>query len=258
MLENAFINILFAHIVGDFYFQWNSLCRDKILHQAKGWGLWVHAIIIGILTWCCMWCVESWWIAALIVIVHSLIDYLKSYVQKKFSLYEVSANGEIKEGNNNRYDLYVFVGDQILHMISLLAIAYVWTKTNCDWKQFECLNTLCTEHPLRVKLVLAILLALKPANILIVKIMNSCKVAIQNDDHGNFHSGELIGNIERCLMIFFVVLGQYEAIGFLIAAKSILRFGEANSDKEKSEYVLTGTLLSLVIAISLGLAVIKL
>ena len=88
--------------------------------------------------------------------------------------------------------------------------------------------------------------------------MNSCKINMDNNNHGNFHSGGIIGIAERSLMILFVVLGQYEAIGFLVAAKSILRFGESNSGDEKSEYVLTGTLLSLIIALVLGLAVITL
>ena len=53
-------------------------------------------------------------------------------------------------------------------------------------------------------------------------------------------------------------MSQYEAIGFLIAAKSILRFNEASSGSVKSEYVLTGTLLSLTIALSLGILILKL
>jgi len=59
------------------------------------------------------------------------------------------------------------------------------------------------------------------------------------------------------LIVLFVVLSQYEAIGFLIAAKSILRFSEATSGSVKSEYVLTGTLLSLTIALCLGLVAVK-
>ena len=57
--------------------------------------------------------------------------------------------------------------------------------------------------------------------------------------------------------LLFVVMSQYEAIGFLIAAKSILRFNEASSGSEKSEYVLTGTLLSLAIALALGIFTLK-
>lgn len=67
----------------------------------------------------------------------------------------------------------------------------------------------------------------------------------------------MIGWLERGLILVFVIMSQYEAIGFLIAAKSILRFSEASKGDEKSEYVLTGTLLSLAIALCLGIIVLK-
>lgn len=108
--------------------------------------------------------------------------------------------------------------------------------------------------------MVGLLLALKPANILILLILETCKVNLnptKNDEHGNFHSGELIGWLERGLILVFVIMSQYEAIGFLIAAKSILRFSEASKGDEKSEYVLTGTLLSLAIALCLGILVLK-
>lgn len=47
-----------------------------------------------------------------------------------------------------------------------------------------------------MKTMVGLLLALKPANILILLILETCKVNInptKNDEHGNFHSGELIG-----------------------------------------------------------------
>ena len=46
---------------------------------------------------------------------------------------------------------------------------------------------------------------------------------------------------------------HYEALGLLIAAKSIIRFGDAQT--RKSEYVLAGTLLSIFIAVVTGLMV---
>ena len=55
------------------------------------------------------------------------------------------------------------------------------------------------------------------------------------------------------LTLVFVLLGQYEAVGFIIAAKSLLRFAEG--DKAKSEYVLIGTLLSFSMAIFVGVAI---
>lgn len=115
-------------------------------------------------------------------------------------------------------------------------------------------------HPLRVKTFLVLLLAVKPANILILLVLKACNLNIDvsgEDEKNSFHAGRLIGLLERSLIVLFVVLSQYEAIGFLIAAKSILRFSEATSGSVKSEYVLTGTLLSLMIALCLGLVAVK-
>jgi hypothetical protein len=61
----------------------------------------------------------------------------------------------------------------------------------------------------------------------------------------------LIGTIERWLILVFILLGRYEVIGFLIAAKSIIRFG--NDNRNETEYFLAGTLLSIAIAVGCGL-----
>ena len=50
-----------------------------------------------------------------------------------------------------------------------------------------------------------------------------------------------------------LLIGQYEAVGFIIAAKSVLRFKD--TDTAKTEYVLAGTLLSFGIATFAGLMV---
>lgn len=60
------------------------------------------------------------------------------------------------------------------------------------------------------------------------------------------NAGALIGNLERIIAFAFVLIGQYEAVGFIIAAKSLLRFKD--TDTAKTEYVLAGTLLSFGIA----------
>lgn len=70
--------------------------------------------------------------------------------------------------------------------------------------------------------------------------------------------GMTIGYSERLLTIIFVIFNQYTALGLIIAAKSILRFpsGETGSKVHKeSEYVLVGTMLSLVFGILNGLLV---
>lgn len=71
------------------------------------------------------------------------------------------------------------------------------------------------------------------------------------DDSSTFHAGKLIGTLERWLILVFILLGRYEVIGFLIAAKSIIRFG--NDNRNETEYFLAGTLLSIAIAVGCGL-----
>ena len=58
--------------------------------------------------------------------------------------------------------------------------------------------------------------------------------------------GKTIGRWERLLIFLFVLADAPTAIGFLVTAKSILRFGEIkDADHQKeAEYILIGTLMS--------------
>jgi hypothetical protein len=67
------------------------------------------------------------------------------------------------------------------------------------------------------------------------------------------NAGKLIGILERILVLTFVIIGKLEVVGFLIAAKSILRYKDTNTIK--TEYVLIGTMLSFGIAMLVGLVI---
>lgn len=58
--------------------------------------------------------------------------------------------------------------------------------------------------------------------------------------------GQTIGQWERLLIYLFVLVGAPTAVGFLVAAKSILRFGEIKDSgtHQQVEYILIGTLTS--------------
>ncbi|MGL5562611.1 MAG: DUF3307 domain-containing protein, partial [Tannerellaceae bacterium] len=73
------------------------------------------------------------------------------------------------------------------------------------------------------------------------------------------NAGKWIGYLERFLIVVFISIGRFEAIGFLLAAKSIFRFGELNKAKDIkiTEYVLIGTLASFTIAIVVGLLLVS-
>jgi hypothetical protein len=56
--------------------------------------------------------------------------------------------------------------------------------------------------------------------------------------------------------VIFVTTGQIQAIGFLVAAKSVFRFSEIQHEgNQKAEYFLLGTLVSFTLAIVVGLGI---
>jgi hypothetical protein len=71
-------------------------------------------------------------------------------------------------------------------------------------------------------------------------------------DTDEYNRGEMIGNLERYLLVLTVVLGSYSALGFLVAAKGLIRIEEFKN-RVFAEYFLIGTLSSVGIALVLGL-----
>lgn len=65
--------------------------------------------------------------------------------------------------------------------------------------------------------------------------------------------GRVIGILERALALTLVLLGQYGALGLVVAAKSLARM-KALDDREFAEYFLIGTLASLLLAVAGGVA----
>jgi len=70
-------------------------------------------------------------------------------------------------------------------------------------------------------------------------------------DVGEFNRGRVIGMLERVLLYWFILHGQFGAIGFILAAKAFTRF-KALDDRAFAEYVLIGTLLSACLAMLSG------
>jgi hypothetical protein len=70
-------------------------------------------------------------------------------------------------------------------------------------------------------------------------------------DEGTKRMGFWIGCLERIIILTFILANHYDAVGLLIAAKSILRVSDQQARKQ-TEYVLLGTLASLAFALALG------
>jgi hypothetical protein len=102
----------------------------------------------------------------------------------------------------------------------------------------------------------AILFLSTPAGIFTGLLTQKFRDQIPN--HGTdslLNAGAWIGVLERLLIFFLVMISQYEAIGLLVAAKSIIRLKEG--EQKMSEYVLVGTLISISMAMAVGYTVAK-
>ena len=97
----------------------------------------------------------------------------------------------------------------------------------------------------------------KPTSIIIKNIISIWTPENKTKDNSLQNAGNYIGILERLFVFCFILIGHFEAIGFLLAAKSIFRFGDLKEAKDRklTEYVLIGTLLSFGVALLIGLLV---
>ena len=73
-------------------------------------------------------------------------------------------------------------------------------------------------------------------------------------DRREYNTGRVIGILERIIIYVAVLTDQIAAIGLVLAVKGLARFKEMD-DRPFAEYVLVGTLLSLLLAFSVALLV---
>ena len=96
------------------------------------------------------------------------------------------------------------------------------------------------------------MVCLKPANIFIKEVFLATDIQVSSDNEMP-NAGKVIGVLERILTLTLIIALQFQAVGFLIAAKSILRY--RNEETLKTEYVLIGTMLSFGIAVVAGIII---
>ena len=76
----------------------------------------------------------------------------------------------------------------------------------------------------------------------------------QDSQPGLARGGQMIGYLERLLVLLLVLIELPSGIGFLIATKSILRFGNTQGSESRamSEYIIIGTFMSFAFAIGIA------
>lgn len=227
----SLIKLFLAHLIGDFLFQPKSWVERKEAKKIKSLVLYIHAAIHGALVLLLLWDIGYWSLALVIMILHFMIDVFKLYLQKE----------------NSRVNWFLI--DQGLHLLSIIAVWMFWWYSEIE------MSLLSLNQDIWIY-VTALLLITSVSGIVIQVLMSGWSEKLHDENTGSLvNAGKYIGILERVFVFIFIVTGHWEGIGFLLAAKSVFRFGDLKESKNRklTEYVLIGTLLSFGIAMVVGL-----
>jgi hypothetical protein len=224
------IKLLLAHFIGDFFIQSQKWVTDKETRKLKSPILYVHVAIHITLLFIILWDVTMWPIILIIGSTHLIIDAIKLITQRE---------------SNRRWLFFV---DQMLHLLVIISVYYLFTDNTFS------VDDLLTENNLL--LATCILFLTLPTSIIMKTIFTKWDISKLTENNESLSdAGKYIGILERLLVFVFIIVNHWEAVGFLITAKSVFRFGDLKESKHRklTEYILIGTLISFGIAIAVGL-----
>lgn len=227
------LKLLTAHFIGDFILQPKTWIQEKEVKKAASPRMYLHFLIHGLLTALFLWEPALWPVVLIILLTHALIDLLKVNLQQ--------------ENNKVRW----FLIDQGLHLAVIFTIAAFLAEPQIQWQ------ALFRSEILWIYLAAIIFLTFVCGTLMQV-LMSKWSVHLESDNDNSLqHAGKTIGILERLFVFVFILTGNWGAMGFLIAAKSVFRFGDLReaSNRKLTEYILIGTLLSFGIAAATGMLV---
>ena len=213
----------------------------------KSGCFWLHVLLAGGVTYALLMQWTNWIVPLSVSIAHGLIDFWKIRNERSLD----SINRRKKDGNDKQPGSIDFFVDQLLH-VAAIVVAWLYL-TDTFSRVFPAIMDFFFDKK-NVTILTAFVIVIWPAGITIEKITEPFRKELAATDSLR-SAGNYIGVSERVLVLIFVLVGRYDAIGFLIAGKSILRVSkDGDGDaRKKTEYVLFGTLLSFTVAIVVGL-----
>ncbi|WP_407492861.1 DUF3307 domain-containing protein [Pseudooceanicola sp. MF1-13] len=216
MIE-TFIALLLAHVCADFLLQPDDLAQAK--QRRAPLALLLHGVIVLATATATLAPKDAAGVIPLLALtgVHLLIDIAKTWA--------------------NPTSLRAFLLDQVAHLASLIALTILIPDLAATgaWGGI-------TPLPALMALLAGAVIATQAGGYAIGLLVRPYGRSFRAE--GLPKGGQLIGLLERGLIYFFILVGQPSAVGFLIAAKSVLRFDASKRKQKAAEYVIIGTLAS--------------
>ena len=221
-MEKIATILIAAHCMADFFLQPKKMARNK-RHPIM---LILHGAIHAATTWLLLQLWNCWEAPLSVFALHTIIDFIK----QRFGEESVTT----------------FIADQTAHLFSLILLA--------SFLSHGAHGVVFSGSGYQLFTGFAGFIAtVRGSGFLIALITRKLTSKNNLKLDGLQNGGVLIGQLERGLIFLLFLSGQPESIGFLIAAKSILRFEESKKLKQ-AEYILVGTLLSFATAIAISSA----
>lgn len=217
--------------------------RDEKLYGNKKLP-WIQMAIYGVVMLLCMlFVIGSWWKAllawGLLLIVRGFLVCLRCFFESK---------------NLKPKMAYWLVGmQQVLMVGMLLFVCYAFLNIQGPFRHWRWL----VDGQSVALLVLMFVLIWDVASSFIRRLFSLVPMSSEVAAHDKYaigesaRSGELIGKLERLVVVLLILFNQFAAIGFVLTAKSLARF-KMFEDRDFAERYLIGTLSSFIYAIVVG------
>ncbi len=223
-MTETFAALLLAHTLADFLFQTNWMVQNK----RRTLPMLAHIAVVLATAIVTTGTLQP--VIFVLAAVHMAIDSIKAaYFPNR---------------------LRPFLVDQAAHLASLAALAAIQPDL---WAVGVWANTPWLASVMA--LLAGLLLVTQAGGYAVGMLMQPW---VGNAPEGLPNGGRVIGTLERGLIYLLILTGQAAGIGFLIAAKSVLRFGAVKNEGKLSEYVIIGTLASFAWAIVASAATVAL
>ncbi|MBN1542989.1 DUF3307 domain-containing protein [candidate division KSB1 bacterium] len=228
------ISLVTAHLLGDFLLQ----TENDVARKTHFGVLFKHASLLAGLSYLLTGYWSSWHIPVAIFLAHFIFDYLKSRYTRNEPLF--------------------FYLDQLAHLLVIALLVVVILPGHFGDDGGFWVNRLGRPYMQALVLLAGWVLAAHAGRVVVGLYVEplqqellkaqakAARRALLERENGFINGGRIIGVLERTLIYLFVLIDQPSGIGFLIAAKSILRFGEIKerTNRMEAEYIIIGTLAS--------------
>lgn len=239
MIVQLLIPLLTAHFLADFILQTDEDVKQKqnILVFGK------HIVFITSLSYLLVGYWSDFIVPLVILISHTSIDLLKRAVKKN--------------------SITIFIIDQFAHLLVIFGLSnYLQNKLTQETINLFWFNIWGSFYTQTLVIIISTILITKVSSIVISFIIKPFQAKIFNAENNNndeIKTGRVIGYLERIIILVLFLADLPAVVGFLITAKSILRYAEIKNERDKVmvEYVLIGTLLSFAIGISIAFCTTK-